>query len=202
MSTTPLDDDLVGVIRTQEELDALYPAPHPLVAGKKMTALDPGVQAVIGMSPLVMLSTTGRDGVPTVSPRGGHPGFVRVLDEHRLALPDLPGNRLIDSMRHLVENPHAGLLFLIPGHETLVRVEGRAQIVTDPRTTGELTGPDGRVPVAAVVVTVESLFLHCGASLKRSGVWDADSWTTDADALDAAVRAHWAHVKAVRTGQE
>ncbi|MGE3288066.1 MAG: MSMEG_1061 family FMN-dependent PPOX-type flavoprotein [Pseudonocardia sp.] len=189
------------VIRTAEELAALYPAPHPLVAGKKMAALDPGVQAVIGMSPLVMLATTGRDGVPTVSPRGGHPGFVRVLDAHRLALPDLPGNRLIDSMRHLVENPHAGLLFLVPGHETLLRVEGRAEIVTDPELTAGLAGPDGRVPAAAVVVTVETLFLHCGASLRRSGVWDPASWGTDADALDAAERAHWAHVKAVRTGE-
>lgn len=190
-----------GVIRTLEELEALYPAPHPLVVGKKMADLDPGARAVIGMSPLVMLATAGRDGVPTVSPRGGHPGFVRVLDAHRLALPDLPGNRLIDSMHHLVENPHVGLLFLVPGHETLLRVEGHAEIVTDPELTADLTGPDGRVPAAAVVVTVETLFLHCGASLKRSRVWDPGAWGADADALDAAERAHWAHVKAVRTGE-
>lgn len=185
-------------LRTAADVAALYPPPHPLVAGKKVTALDPGTRAMVAASSLVMLATSGEDGRPTVSPRGGRPGFVQALDDHHLALPDLPGNRLLDSMRHLVENPHAGLLFLFPGAEALLRVEGRAEVVTDAELRARLTGEDGREPAAAVVVAVESVFVHCPASLKRSGVWRPESWTADTDALADAVRLHWEHVQAAR----
>ncbi|WP_300007244.1 MSMEG_1061 family FMN-dependent PPOX-type flavoprotein [Pseudonocardia sp.] len=180
------------VVTDPAHLAALYRAPNELVARKKIDHVDDGARALIAASPFALLSTSDADGCCTVSPRGGEPGFVQVLDPHRLAVPDFPGNNLLDSHRHLLANPHAALLFLLPGRAEILRVEGRAWITTD-GTILDRSADSGRVPVAAVGIAVESVFVHCAASLRRAGLWDPDTWgRVDAPTTSEVVKHHLA----------
>ena len=151
-------------------LDAYRP-PSQLVLDKEIDRVDRHCRAFIELSPFAVLSTAGADGWPEVSPRGGDPGFVHVLDEHRLALPDRQGNNRVDSLRRLAENPRAALLFFVPGAEETLKVFG----------TTTLAGPDdlgidlvefGRAPKSLLVVEVERAYFHCGKAVMRSGLWD------------------------------
>lgn len=179
-----------GVVTDTEALAQLYRAPHPTVARKKIDHVDAGARALIAASPFVLLATSGADGRCAVSPRGGEPGFVHVLDPHRVAVPDLPGNNLLDGMHHLLTNPHAALLFLLPGSAEVLRVEGRAWIVTDPAVL-DLPVAGGHRPVTAVGIAVSSVFVHCAASLRRAGLWDPGSWgRVPAPTMAQVVRGH------------
>nr|WP_265693496.1 MSMEG_1061 family FMN-dependent PPOX-type flavoprotein [Streptomyces griseolus] len=115
------------------------------------------------------------DGNCDTSPRGGEPGFTRVLDARTLAMPDLPGNRRADSFQNILSNPHVGLLFLIPGVMTVLRINGRARILTD-APFFDAMAVKGRRPHLALVVEIDEIYLHCPASLKRSGLWAPDTW--------------------------
>jgi PPOX class probable FMN-dependent enzyme len=150
-----------------------YRAPSQLVLDKVIDRIDRHCAAFIGLSPFVTLSTAGADGWPDVSPRGGDPGFVTVLDEHRLALPDRPGNNRVDSLRNAAENPKAALLFLVPGVEETLKVFG----------TTSLVGPDdlgidftefGRPPRSVLVIEVRRAYFQCAKALIRSGLWDPE----------------------------
>jgi uncharacterized protein len=150
-----------------------YRDPSQLVQDKVIDHLDRHCRAFIELSPFATLSTASADGWPDVSPRGGDPGFVKVLDEHRLALPDRPGNNRVDSLHNVAGNPRAALLFLVPGIEETLRVYG----------TAELTGPDeldvdltefGRAPRSVLVVTVTRAYFQCAKSVMRSGLWDPE----------------------------
>jgi PPOX class probable FMN-dependent enzyme len=121
------------------------------------------------------VATADASGRCDVSPKGGPPGFVEVLDEKRLAVPDAPGNRLIDSLRNIVENGRAGLLFLIPSMEETLRVNGRACLTRDPVVLDRLAG-ESRPPKVAIGLEVEEVFLHCAKAFKRSGLWRPDDW--------------------------
>lgn len=165
---SPFRDVLTDV----SELEALFTAPAPAVAAKKIDHVDEGAAALIAASSLVMLATSDAEGRCTVSPRGGPPGFVRVLDPHRLLLADAPGNRLLDSARNLLRNPQVGLLFVLPGRSWTLRVSGRAWLTRDPEL---LEGPDGPAPFA-VGVQVATVFVHCGRAFEQGGVWDPASW--------------------------
>ncbi|GAA3236761.1 pyridoxamine 5'-phosphate oxidase family protein [Pseudonocardia petroleophila] len=179
-----------SVLTTPEQLAEHYRPPLELVARKKIDHVDDGAAALIAASPFVLLATSGADGRCTVSPRGGDPGFVRVLDPKRIAVPDLAGNNLLDSAHHLLANPHAGLMFLLPGTAEILRVEGHAVITVDDAVLDRVTG-DGRRPVSAIGITVESVFVHCSASLKRSGLWDPESWgRVAAPTVGEVVRGH------------
>lgn len=191
---TPLDDTAPfgDVVTDPARLADLYRAPSGLVSRKKIDHVDDGARALIAASPFAVLSTSDADGRCTVSPRGGAPGFVHVLDPHRIAVPDFPGNNLLDSHRHLLANPHAALMFLLPGRGEILRVEGRAWITTDGRILDASTDA-GRTPVAAVGIAVESVFVHCAASLRRAGMWDPDSWgRVDAPTTTEVVTQHLA----------
>ena len=186
--STPFDD----VVTDPARLAELYRPPHGLVLRKKIDHVDDGARALIAASPFALLSTADADGRCTVSPRGGEPGFVQVLDPHRIAVPDFPGNNLLDSHRHLLTNPHAALLFLLPGRGEVLRVEGRAWITTDGAVLDRVTDA-GRVPVAAVGMAVESVFVHCAASLRRAGLWDPETWgRVDAPTTSEVVTQHLA----------
>ena len=167
------------VIETQEQLRELYRHPNDLVRRKKIGLLDEGCRAVIAATPLVLLATSRPDGACEVSPRGGPPGFVQVLDDHRLAIPDLSGNNLLDSITNIVGNPHIGLLFVLPGRDETLRVNGRAWLVTDDAVLAGFTAELKR-PKAAIGVSVEDAFVHCAKSFRRGRVWDPTSWTPDA----------------------
>ena len=169
---TPFDH----VLTTVDELRERYRQPSRVVQAKKVGALDEATQAFIGASPFVLLATAAADGTCDVSPRGGPPGFVRVVDERRLALPDLSGNNLLDSLVNLTSNPHVGLLFLLPGRDETLRVDGRAWVTVDPPVLDLWDGELAR-PKTAVGVEVEHAFIHCAKSFRRGRVWDPSSWT-------------------------
>jgi uncharacterized protein len=164
-------------IETEDDLRALVKAPPPDARPwqKEIPALDDHCRAFISHSPLAVLSTAGPDGRCDASPRGGPPGFVRVLDDHRLAFGDLPGNRRQDSHRNLIATGRAALLFLVPGRAETLRVNGRACLTRDPEVL-EAVALDGTPPSLAFGMQVEVAFIHCAKALLRSELWKPESW--------------------------
>jgi PPOX class probable FMN-dependent enzyme len=161
-------------VTDERELRTLFGAPGPLAARKVLRALDQHCRDFIARSPFLCLGTAGREGRADVSPRGDRPGFVLVLDERTLVIPDRPGNNRVDSMSNIVENPNVGLLFFIPGFEDTLRVNGKAEIVRDEALLAR-TAVDGKQPKVAIRIAVEECFLHCAKALKRSRLWDPES---------------------------
>jgi hypothetical protein len=168
MDGAPLPGNVVG---TEEALRALYPGPVDLVKRKQLDRLDAHCRHFIAHSPLLFLATAGADGRCDVTPRGDAPGFVRILDDRHVAIPDRKGNNRVDAMRNIIANPHAGLLFVVPGVDDTLRVNGTAEIVTDETLLAGMA-VDGRLPVTAIVVAAEEVYLHCGRAFKRSRAWD------------------------------
>lgn len=164
-----------NTVTTEAELRDLLGTPSDLAAKKVIDHIDPLCRDFISKSPFLLLSTADADGLCDVSPRGDHPGFVLVLDEKRLFLPERPGNRRTDSMRNLLTNPQIGLLFLIPGLEETLRVNGRACLVRDPQLLQQ-TAVNGRTPQIGIGVEVDEAFVHCAKALKRSHLWHPDTW--------------------------
>ena len=167
-----------NVISSLEALRELYREPSDLVRRKKIARLDGGCRAVIGAAPLVLVGTARPDGGCEVSPRGGPPGFVQVLDDQRLAIPDLSGNNLVDSITNIVLNPHVGLLFVLPGRDETLRVNGHAWLTTEDAVLDGFTA-ELRRPKAAIGVEVVDAFVHCAKSFRRGRVWDPASWAPD-----------------------
>lgn len=165
--------DPAFVISDEPALRSLFEATHTLAALKSQDALDTHAQAFIRRSPFVCIGTQGLDGKADVSPRGDPVGFVRILDEHTLAIPDRPGNNRLDSLANIVANPNVGLLFIIPGFDDTLRVNGKASLVTDPELL-ESMSVNGRSPRLAIVVRVDEVFMHCAKAFRRSHLWDPD----------------------------
>jgi PPOX class probable FMN-dependent enzyme len=140
---------------------------------KSLPRLDRHCRRFIELSPFHCLGTSAEDGAADVTPRGDRPGFVHVLDDVTLAIPDWPGNNRLDSLMNILSNPEIGMLFLIPGVDETLRVNGTAAVATDPDL---LAGweVNGRRPKSALVVTVREAFLHCGKALIRSRLWHDD----------------------------
>lgn len=167
-------------ITSPDALSALYREPSPVVRAKKRPVIDPSAARFVASSTFCLLATADEHGSCDVSPRGGPRGFIRVLDEHTLALPDLSGNNLLDSVRNIVITGRAGLLVVIPGQDETMRVDGRASITTDPEILA-LWDDELRTPKVAVVVEVESVFIHCAKAFRRGLVWQPDAWEALAD---------------------
>ncbi|RBY96381.1 pyridoxamine 5'-phosphate oxidase family protein [Blastococcus sp. TF02-8] len=155
-----------------DALDA-YRSPSQRVLDKEIGFLDTYCRDFIALSPFATLSTASADGWPEVSPRGGAPGFVHVLDEHRLALPDRVGNNRIDSLRNLAENPRAALMFLVPGFDETLRVYGTASVV-GPDDLGADFTEFGKKPLSVLVLRVTKAYFQCPKSVMRSGLWDPE----------------------------
>jgi PPOX class probable FMN-dependent enzyme len=151
-----------------------------VVWDKEIDRIDRHCRSFIALSPWATLATADADGFPDVSPRGGEPGFVRVLDEHRLALPDRPGNNRIDSLRNVGVNPRVALMFLVPGIEETLRVYGTATVVEPGEVTVDLT-EFGRPPKSVLLVEVQRAFFQCAKSLMRSGLWQPETWSDRGD---------------------
>jgi PPOX class probable FMN-dependent enzyme len=164
-----------SVITSIEELRVLVQPPSEMVCRKVINRLDEHCRALIAHAPFVALATSGASGDCDVSPRGDAPGFVLVLDERRLVIPDRPGNRRLDNMQNILENPHVGLLFLIPGLEETLRVNGRAWITRDEGILGRMAVGAKR-PVLGIGVEVDECFIHCAKAFKRSGLWEPSRW--------------------------
>lgn len=160
------------VINREEALRELYSATHDLAIQKLQDSLGVHAQEFIRRSPFLCLGTQDLNGRADVSPRGDPPGFVRILDSSTLAIPDRPGNNRLDSLSNIIANPAVGLLFMIPGFDDTLRVNGVARIVTDPALLEALT-VNNRIPTLAIVVQVREVFLHCAKALRRSHIWDS-----------------------------
>ena len=161
-------------VTNDTELREVYRPPAPRAAQKVLDRLDVHCRNFIELSPFCVLSSSNSDGQADASPRGDPPGFVKVLDERTLLLPDRPGNNQVDSLQNIVNNPGVGLLFFVPGMNETLRVKGRAEITTDPDLLEPLTVA-GRAPLSGLKVVVEEAFLHCGRALIRGRIWDADA---------------------------
>jgi PPOX class probable FMN-dependent enzyme len=158
-------------ISTEAQLRARYKSPSERAVRKQLAALDPHARNFIAHSPFLVLGTAGADGSVDVSPKGDAPGFVAVVDDHTVLVPDRPGNNRLDGLRNVLENPHVALIFFIPGVDETLRVNGRARVTTDAALLAPLA-VQGKVPATGLVVEVEEVFLHCAKALIRSRLWD------------------------------
>jgi PPOX class probable FMN-dependent enzyme len=159
------------VYETEEALRALMGRPMELAVRKALPALDKYCRAFIERSPFLTLGTADAQGRTDVSPRGDRPGFVLVLDDRRLFLPERPGNARYDSLTNILSNPRVGLLFFVPGYEDTLRVNGRARLLAEPALLARCA-VNGKLPKLGIEVTVEEAYLHCAKALKRSQLWD------------------------------
>lgn len=162
-------------VHTEEELRELVGTPHEAVVRKSVSVIDETARAYIGQASMMFLSTSNRRGQCDVSPRGDCPGFVHVASEHHLVIPERPGNRRADSLSNILENPHVGLLFIIPGMEEVLRVNGRAAIMKGHPVFEELQFK-GKAPTLGIVVEVEECFIHCPRALHQAGLWNHEEW--------------------------
>ncbi len=162
-------------IDNEEQLRSLLAEPAPLVVSKVVARLNPLTRRFIEYSPFLCLATCDRAGNCDVSPRGDPRGFVRILDEHTLLVPERPGNRLADSLRNVLQNPKVGLLFIIPGVTDTFRVNGSATLTTD-RALLEPSAVEGKVPALGLLVDIEAAFTHCSKAFLRSKFWEPSSF--------------------------
>jgi uncharacterized protein len=172
------------MIGAEADLRALLGEPSDLVKSKIADRLNDLTRRFIERSPFLCLATSAADGSCDVSPKGDPAGFVRILDEKTLLLPDRPGNRLVDSLRNVLQNPHVALLFVIPGVTDTFRVNGRAEIVTDPELL-ESCAVEGKVPKLALRIEIDEAYGHCSKAFLRSNLWDPGGYV-DRDELPSA----------------
>jgi PPOX class probable FMN-dependent enzyme len=163
------------IITSEAELRALRGTPTERAVKKQLAALDEHCRAFIAASPFLLMATSDGAGRCDVSPKGDPPGFVHVLDDRHLVVPDRPGNRRLDGMRNILQNPHVGLIFLVPGRDETLRVNGRAWIVRDYELLAQME-VQGKRPELAIGVEVEECFLHCAKAFRRSTLWRTETW--------------------------
>lgn len=168
MATHRLTDQ---VVQSEAELRALIGAPAPLTCAKIADRLNPMTRLFIERAPFVCLATSDASGGCDLSPRGDPAGFVRILDERTLLIPERPGNRLADSLRNMLANPQVGLLFIVPGVTDTFRVNGRATITTDAALLAPST-VEGKAPRLGVLVDIEEAYTQCSKAFLRSQLWD------------------------------
>ena len=161
------------VIADEGALRGMFEAQTALAIHKSQPVLDKYAQEFIRRSPFLCLGTQDRQGRADVSPRGDPAGFVKILDDRTLAIPDRPGNNRLDSLVNILSNPAVGLLFVIPGFDDTLRVSGQASLVTDPQILAPMRVND-RVPKLAIVVRVSEVFLHCAKAFRRSHLWSPE----------------------------
>jgi PPOX class probable FMN-dependent enzyme len=167
MPTAPETSHTLSSLRA---LRALYPAPKERAVRKELDRLDPHCRRFIELSPFVVLASVNAEGSMDASPRGGAPGFVKAPDEHTLLIPDAPGNHRLDTLENIVATGRLGLLFMIPGVDETLRVNGRALLSTDPSLI-EQAADERRRPVVVIQVHVEQAYLHCAKAFMRSRLW-------------------------------
>lgn len=160
----------MAVVKTVEELRAIYGEPFERSVTKEIDHLNAQYQAFVKASPFVILASSGADGIDC-SPKGDAPGFVRIIDERTLAIPDRPGNNRIDNLLNIVGDPRVSLLFIVPGIGETLRVNGRAEISSDAELLQSFA-VNGKPPRTVLIVAVEAVYFHCSKALARSKLWD------------------------------
>jgi PPOX class probable FMN-dependent enzyme len=163
LTTATIDDE--------DTLRALLGEPVAVVKSKIVDRLNAKTRVFVERSPFACLATSDADGNCDVSPRGDPPGFVRILDERTLLVPERPGNRIADSLRNILRNPRVGLVFILPGVGDTLRVNGRATLVTDAALL-EPCVVEGKPPLLGILIDIESVYTHCPKAFLRSQLWD------------------------------
>lgn len=174
------------VVTTEEQLREILGYPSQVAANKAVTSLDEHCRAFIASSPFLLIASADANGNMDISPKGDPAGFVQVLDDKTLAIPDRPGNRRGDTFRNILQNPKVGLLFLVPGKRETFRVNGNAMIVRDLWLRERLV-MNGKTPDFAIVVNVAEAFMHCAKCVIRSGIWEQEQWP-EIDGLPSLAR--------------
>lgn len=162
------------LVGDEQELRSLFPATHDIAAKKSLSRLDRHAIDFIARAPFLCIGTQSAEGKADVSPRGDPRGFVKVLDDRTLLIPDRPGNNRLDTQSNILANPAVGLIFMVPGFDDTLRINGRAVITRDPDLLALLAVKD-RLPLTAIVVEIEEVFLHCAKAFRRSKLWDPES---------------------------
>jgi uncharacterized protein len=179
------------VIERVEQLREFYDEPMERAVRKDIGRIDEMCRRLIAAAPMLFIATYSKDGQADVSPRGGPPGFVTVLDEQRLAIPDATGNRRLDTLENVVESGRAAVIFVIPGRDTTLRLNGPAHVTADPELLGEIQAV-GKPPRTAIVLEAEEVYAHCPKAFVRSKLWDPGTWP-DPDGLPTAAEVSVAH---------
>ena len=173
-------DPFDGALGRVEELREFYEAPMERAVHKDIGHIDEMCRRLIGAAPMLFIGTYSAEGRGDVSPRGGQPGFVTVLDDEHLAIPDATGNRRLDTLENIVETSRAAVVFVIPGRDTTLRMSGAARVSADPGLLARLT-PVGKPPRTAIVLRAEEVYAHCPKAFVRSKLWDPDTWPDPAE---------------------
>src|SRR4051794_7733495 len=164
-------------VTTRDELRTIYKTPRPTDASmrKELRALDGHCRSFIGKSPFVLIGSADNSGNADVTPKGDRPGFVAVLDDTTIAIPDRPGNNRLDTLENIVANPAVGLIFLIPGMDETLRINGEARITVD-QGLRETLAAEGKLPATMIVVAIKAVYMHCAKAFMRSQLWRPESW--------------------------
>lgn len=162
-------------VTSEAELRELLGEPMPRALKKERAALHPHDRAWLASSPFCLVATAAADGSCDVSPKGDPSGFAHVLDDTTLAIPERPGNRLGEGFRNVLSNPHVGLIFLVPGREETLRINGRARLVREAPFFDQMI-VRGHRPTLAMLVAIEQVFFHCAKAFKRAGLWRPETW--------------------------
>ena len=157
-------------IDSLQALRALYPSPHPRALGKQLGSLDRHCRHFIGLSPFVVIASGAPGACLDASPRGGEPGFIRVRDDATLLIPDAPGNNRLDTLENIIADSRVGLIFLVPGVDETLRVNGRARLSDDPSLLAAFADAK-RVPRLVIEIKIVEVYLHCAKALMRSKLW-------------------------------
>ena len=181
---------LLEILSTEDEIEAAVGKPSPRILAKVVDSLDDICRAFIARCPFVVVGSSDSKGHFDLSPKGDLPGFVQVLDNRTIAIPEHPGNRRADTVRNVLQSPRVGLIFIVPGKGETLRVSGTARLVRDAWLRGRMAVA-GRLPELALVVTVEEAFIHCTKCMVRSRMWEPDTW--NATGLASAVEALIVH---------
>jgi uncharacterized protein len=181
-------------ITTLTELRAIFGEPSPLVAKKLLRGLDEMAADFIRRAPFVVLGTADADGNQDVSPKGDGPGFVLIEDERTLLIPDRKGNKLIFTLQNILANPHVGLIFIVPGTNETLRVNGTAELSNDPALLDRLSAR-GQAAQLAIRVTVRECFFHCAKAFIRSQLWKPETWSEQ-------MRISWGQYLAAKIGAD
>jgi uncharacterized protein len=184
-------DPLAAAFTDPSQLRDFYAAPMELAIRKDIGHIDELCRRLIAAAPMLFVATHDENGRADVSPRGGQPGFVTVLDDHHLAIPDATGNRRLDTLENIVSSGRVGIIFLIPGRDTTLRVNGRAGVTAAPDVLDRLT-PVGKPPKTAIVVEADEVYTHCPKAFVRSKLWDPDTWP-DPKTLPSSAEVSLAH---------
>lgn len=163
----------MSIVTSESGLREIYGHAQGLAVTKSRPNIDKYARQFIEMSPFLVISTANADGKADVSPRGDPPGFVQIIDDRTLLIPDRPGNNRLDTMANIIHNPNVAALFFIPGFEDTLRLCGTAKITTDPALLSR-RAVNGKAPKAGILIAVDEVFLHCAKSVKRSKLWHAD----------------------------